>query len=72
MIHDASKKARLCVFGISHKFGLDDMSGLEAYLRRSDDSKSLKSMGYAQGTDEDDFDSSVFGKELCGSGEAES
>jgi hypothetical protein len=39
----------------ARQFGLEDTSGLEAYLKRSDEDKSLASMGYVEGTDEDGF-----------------
>ncbi|HKX84484.1 MAG TPA: hypothetical protein VJL58_09710, partial [Pyrinomonadaceae bacterium] len=59
LIHDASKRVGtdpgFVFLESARQFGLDDTSGLEAYLRRSDDSKSLKSMGYSEGADEDGF-----------------
>jgi hypothetical protein len=34
---------------------LNDTSGLEAFLKRTDEDKSLDSMGYVEGADEDGF-----------------
>jgi hypothetical protein len=39
----------------ARQFGLDDTSGLESYLNRSDEDKSLASVGYVEGTDKDGF-----------------
>ena len=35
----------------ARQFGLNDISGLEAFLKRSDEDKSLDSMGYVEGAD---------------------
>jgi len=59
LIHAAAQKLGIdprCVFLESaRQFGLDDTSGLEAFLKRSDEDKSLDSMGYVEGADEDGF-----------------
>jgi hypothetical protein len=59
LIHAATEKLgsdpRFIFLESARQFGLEDTSGLEAYLRRSDESKSLKSMGYSEGTDQDGF-----------------
>lgn len=39
----------------ARQFGLNDTSGLEAFLKRSNEDKSLDSMGYVEGSDEDGF-----------------
>jgi len=46
---------RSVFLGSARQFGLKDASGLEAFLKRSDADKSLESMGYVEGTDEDGF-----------------
>jgi hypothetical protein len=59
LIHAAAEKLgadpRFVFLESARQFGLDDTSGLEAYLRRSDEDKSIKSMRYAEGSDEDGF-----------------
>jgi hypothetical protein len=59
LIHAAARKIgidpRFVFLESARQFGLQDTSGLEAYLRRSEEDKSLNSMGYAEGTDEDGF-----------------
>jgi hypothetical protein len=59
LIHAAAQKLgidpRFVFLESARQFGLDDTSGLEAYLKRSDEDKSLASMGYVEGTDEDGF-----------------
>jgi hypothetical protein len=59
VIHAAAQKLgidpRSVFLESARQFGLDDTSGLEAYLKRSDEDKSLASMGYVEGTDEDGF-----------------
>ena len=39
----------------ARQFGLHNTSGLEAFLERSDEDKSIDSMGYAEGEDDDGF-----------------
>lgn len=39
----------------ARQFGLQNTSGLEAFLERSDEDKSIDSMGYAEGEDDDGF-----------------
>ena len=39
----------------AQQFGLSSTSGLEAFLGRSKEDKSIESMGYAEGVDEDGF-----------------
>jgi hypothetical protein len=50
VIHAAAQKLGIdpCFIFVesARQFGLDDTSGLEAYLNRSDEDKSLASMGY--------------------------
>jgi hypothetical protein len=59
LVHAAAQKIgvdpRFVFMESARQFGLEDTSGLEAYLRRSDKDKSLESMGYVEGTDEDGF-----------------
>ena len=59
LIHAAAEKIssdpRFVFLESARQFGLNDTSGLEAYLGRSNESKSLKSMGYSEGVDEDGF-----------------
>jgi hypothetical protein len=59
LIHAAAEKLgadpRFVFLEPARQFGLDDTSGLEAYLRRSDEDKSITSMRYAEGSDEDGF-----------------
>jgi hypothetical protein len=59
VIHAAAQKLgidpRSVFLESARQFGLDDTSGLEAYLKRSDEDKSLASMGYVEGMDEDGF-----------------
>jgi acetaldehyde dehydrogenase (acetylating) len=57
LIHAVAQKVgidpRSVFLESARQFGLEDTSGLEAYLNRSDEDKSLVSMGYVEGTDED-------------------
>jgi hypothetical protein len=53
--HKLGLDPRSLFLGSARQFGLDDTSGLEAFLKRSDEDKSLASMGYVEGTDEDGF-----------------
>jgi hypothetical protein len=39
----------------ARRFGLDDTSRSEAYLKRSDEGKSVVAMGYVEGVEEDGF-----------------
>jgi hypothetical protein len=59
LVHAAAEKLEIdprSVFMESaQQFGLDDTSGLEAFLGRSDEDKSIKSMGYTEGLDQDGF-----------------
>jgi hypothetical protein len=50
-----SASTRAVFLESARQFGLDDTFGLEAYLKRSDEDKSLASMGYVEGADEDGF-----------------
>jgi hypothetical protein len=55
LVHAAAQKIgvdpRFVFMESARQFGLEDTSGLEAYLRRSDKDKSLESMGYVEGDD---------------------
>jgi hypothetical protein len=53
--HKLGLDPRSVFMGSARQFGLNDTSGLEAFLTRSDEDKSLDSMGYVEGTDEDGF-----------------
>jgi hypothetical protein len=59
LVHAAAQKLEIdprSVFMESaQQFGLGDTSGLEAFLRRSDEDKSIKSMGYTEGMDQGGF-----------------
>jgi hypothetical protein len=59
VIHAAAQKLgidpRSVFLESARRFGFDDTFGLEAFLKRSDEDKSLASMGYVEGTDEDGF-----------------
>ena len=59
LIHAAALKLgidpRSVFLESARQFGLDDTYGLEAFLKRSDEDKSLDSMGYVEGADDDGF-----------------
>jgi hypothetical protein len=59
LVHAAAQKIgmdpRSLFMESARQFGLDDTSGLDAFLHRSDEDKSINSMGYTEGTDEDGF-----------------
>jgi hypothetical protein len=55
VMHAPAQKLRALYSWNLRQFGLEDTSGLEAYLNRSDEDKSLAAMGYVEGADEDGF-----------------
>jgi hypothetical protein len=59
LVYAAARKLgidpRFVFFESARQFGLHNTSGLEAFLGRSDEDKSVDSMGYAEGEDEDGF-----------------
>lgn len=54
-VHKLGLDPRAVFTGSAQQFGLTYTSGLEAFLGRSDEDKSIDSMGYVEGTDEDGF-----------------